>query len=83
MAGGAARVRVGQRPDEPGDGPAQRRGDAADQHGGAGADGVRPAGREPAAARVRPWAELEQDAISIRSYQPLLVPGLLQTEGYA
>ncbi|MEH1165603.1 DUF5753 domain-containing protein [Micromonospora sp. CPCC 205539] len=31
----------------------------------------------------RPWADLEQDAISLRSYQPLLVPGLLQTEGYA
>ncbi|MEV7329058.1 helix-turn-helix transcriptional regulator [Micromonospora sp. NPDC093244] len=31
----------------------------------------------------RPWADLEQDATGIRSYQPLLVPGLLQTEGYA
>ncbi|MFC4020480.1 DUF5753 domain-containing protein [Micromonospora sp. GCM10011542] len=31
----------------------------------------------------RPWADLEQDAIAIRWYEPLLVPGLLQTEGYA
>ncbi|MEK8108027.1 Scr1 family TA system antitoxin-like transcriptional regulator [Micromonospora sp. M12] len=29
----------------------------------------------------RPWAELEQDATGIRWYEPLLVPGLLQTEG--
>ncbi|MEU7982311.1 helix-turn-helix transcriptional regulator [Micromonospora sp. NPDC049081] len=31
----------------------------------------------------RPWAELEQDATSIRSYQPLVLPGLVQTEDYA
>lgn len=31
----------------------------------------------------RPWADLEQDATSLRWYEPLLVPGLLQTEGYA
>ncbi|MFF0718437.1 helix-turn-helix domain-containing protein [Micromonospora sp. NPDC003816] len=29
------------------------------------------------------WAQLEQIASSLRSYQPLLVPGLLQTEAYA
>ncbi|WP_091091035.1 Scr1 family TA system antitoxin-like transcriptional regulator [Micromonospora nigra] len=31
----------------------------------------------------RPWAELERDATGLRWYEPLLVPGLLQTEGYA
>ncbi|WBB82396.1 DUF5753 domain-containing protein [Micromonospora sp. WMMD882] len=31
----------------------------------------------------RPWADLEQEATDLRSYQPLLVPGLLQTEAYA
>jgi transcriptional regulator with XRE-family HTH domain len=31
----------------------------------------------------RPWAEVEREAIALRSYEPLLVPGLLQTEGYA
>lgn len=31
----------------------------------------------------RPWAEAERAATLIRSYEPLAVPGLLQTEGYA
>jgi transcriptional regulator with XRE-family HTH domain len=31
----------------------------------------------------RPWAEVEAEATTLRSYEPLLVPGLLQTEEYA
>jgi hypothetical protein len=31
----------------------------------------------------RPWPEIETDATSLRWYEPLLVPGLLQTEDYA
>jgi transcriptional regulator with XRE-family HTH domain len=31
----------------------------------------------------RPWAHIEAEAVILRSYEPLLVPGLLQTEGYA
>jgi transcriptional regulator with XRE-family HTH domain len=31
----------------------------------------------------RPFAELEREATSIRSWEPLVVPGLLQTEDYA
>ncbi|MEV7006997.1 helix-turn-helix transcriptional regulator [Streptosporangium sp. NPDC051022] len=30
-----------------------------------------------------PWHEKEQSAVALRTYQPLLVPGLLQTEDYA
>jgi hypothetical protein len=31
----------------------------------------------------QPWAHIEADAAILRTYQPLLVPGLLQTEDYA
>ncbi|MFI7023318.1 helix-turn-helix domain-containing protein [Micromonospora sp. NPDC049900] len=31
----------------------------------------------------RPWEAIEREARSLRSYQPLLLPGLLQTERYA
>jgi transcriptional regulator with XRE-family HTH domain len=31
----------------------------------------------------RPWADIEAEAALLRTYQPLLVPGLLQTEDYA
>ncbi|MFF0306151.1 Scr1 family TA system antitoxin-like transcriptional regulator [Streptosporangium sp. NPDC004379] len=34
-------------------------------------------------AWFRPWAEIEQAAESLRTWQPLLVPGLLQTAEYA
>ncbi|GGK97205.1 transcriptional regulator [Sphaerisporangium melleum] len=32
---------------------------------------------------LRPWLEEEEDATSLRTWQPTLVPGLLQTEEYA
>jgi transcriptional regulator with XRE-family HTH domain len=31
----------------------------------------------------RPWAEIEAEATALRSYEPLIFPGLLQTEEYA
>jgi transcriptional regulator with XRE-family HTH domain len=31
----------------------------------------------------RPWLEEEEDATALRSWDPLLIPGLLQTEAYA
>ncbi|MFI6820654.1 Scr1 family TA system antitoxin-like transcriptional regulator [Micromonospora sp. NPDC050187] len=31
----------------------------------------------------RPWAEVEREATSLRCFQPVIIPGLLQTEGYA
>jgi transcriptional regulator with XRE-family HTH domain len=34
-------------------------------------------------AWFRPWREVERDAVELRSFQPLIVPGLLQTEAYA
>ncbi|MEV7970422.1 helix-turn-helix transcriptional regulator [Sphaerisporangium sp. NPDC088356] len=32
---------------------------------------------------LRPWLEEEQDATGLRTWQPTIVPGLLQTEAYA
>lgn len=32
---------------------------------------------------LRDWAPVEQDALVLRSYEPVLIPGLLQTEEYA
>ncbi|MEO3812775.1 helix-turn-helix transcriptional regulator [Sphaerisporangium sp. B11E5] len=32
---------------------------------------------------LRPWLEEEQDATGLRSWEPTIVPGLLQTEAYA
>ncbi|SCL29256.1 hypothetical protein GA0070616_3851 [Micromonospora nigra] len=37
--------------------------------------------REP--AWFRPWAEIEREALSLRSFQLAWIPGLLQTEAYA
>ena len=31
----------------------------------------------------RPWLEVEDDATGLRSWEPTLIPGLLQTEAYA
>lgn len=31
----------------------------------------------------REWVTIEQEATALRSFEPLVVPGLLQTEGYA
>ncbi|MBE1485759.1 helix-turn-helix domain-containing protein [Plantactinospora soyae] len=32
---------------------------------------------------LRPWLEYERDAVALRACNPLLIPGLLQTEAYA
>ncbi|PWU51678.1 transcriptional regulator [Micromonospora globispora] len=37
--------------------------------------------REP--VWFRPWQEIEREAVSLRSFQSMVLPGLLQTEGYA
>ncbi|GAA4809646.1 helix-turn-helix transcriptional regulator [Streptomyces ziwulingensis] len=38
---------------------------------------------EPFPARSQEFVAIEKDAIAVHSYQPLLIPGLLQTEEYA
>ncbi|MGB2570601.1 helix-turn-helix domain-containing protein [Micromonospora citrea] len=37
--------------------------------------------REP--VWFRPWQEIEREAVSLRWFEPLVLPGLLQTEAYA
>ncbi|MGX7675015.1 helix-turn-helix domain-containing protein [Plantactinospora sp. DSM 117369] len=45
---------------------------------------LRAAGQEAAVLPwFQHWANLEQEAVILRCYQPLVVPGLLQTEDYA
>jgi hypothetical protein len=39
--------------------------------------------RETVVPWFRDWAGIEQEATALRSFEPLCVPGLLQTEGYA
>jgi transcriptional regulator with XRE-family HTH domain len=39
--------------------------------------------RESLMPWFREWVTIEQEATALRSFQPLVVPGLLQTEGYA
>ncbi|RKN48516.1 helix-turn-helix domain-containing protein [Micromonospora endolithica] len=39
--------------------------------------------RESLMPWFREWVTIEQEAVTLRSFQPLVVPGLLQTEGYA
>ncbi|PZG14147.1 XRE family transcriptional regulator [Micromonospora craterilacus] len=39
--------------------------------------------RETVVPWFRDWAGVEQEATALRSFEPLCVPGLLQTEGYA
>jgi transcriptional regulator with XRE-family HTH domain len=38
---------------------------------------------DPATARVAPWYEVEPKAHTLRFWQPIIIPGLLQTEKYA
>ena len=39
--------------------------------------------REAAPSWFRPWIEIEREAAALRSFEPLIIPGLLQTPGYA
>jgi transcriptional regulator with XRE-family HTH domain len=39
--------------------------------------------RETVVPWFRDWAGIEQEATALRSFEPMYVPGLLQTEGYA
>src|SRR6266568_4727528 len=60
-----------------------RRGDAALKTGGP-FERLQPfVRREAYPAWFRDWVDIEREATSLRSWEPLLIPGLLQTEEYA
>ncbi len=60
-----------------------RRGDAALKTGGL-FERLQPfVRREAYPAWFRDWVDIEREATSLRSWEPLLIPGLLQTEEYA
>jgi transcriptional regulator with XRE-family HTH domain len=41
------------------------------------------AAREELAPWLRPWTDQEERAITLRTFEPVVIPGLLQTEAYA
>src|ERR1700722_7709151 len=57
-----------------------RRGDEALRTGGVPARLHPVGGREADPAWFRVWVEVEREAVLLRWFEPLLIPGLLQTE---
>jgi hypothetical protein len=73
-------MEVGSRPL---DGPYLARVDDVFETGGLLVQLLKIALRDGEPTWFRPWREAEQEATALRTFQPNLVPGLLQTEAYA